>query len=937
MKKLFVALLILSIVACGEKSATEYIAAAKVSITQQKNDTAIIELKNAIKADPKQVEARFLLGQLYFDLHQYENAAKELERAIKYKHPKIDTLPLLARAYQRSQSDAALIALSLKGVNLTAAQLAEIKLHQVQSLLRLDEKNEAKAIIRSITALKTDSLFKQLSFAYQAFIYGNYSVAIELLDGVLKQEPNQVDALQLKAQVQLQNNDVNGAINTYRAFVKFYPEDITSALVFAHLLTHAAKYDEAEPIVDKLLLINTNHALLNQLKGTARYYAKDNENSLNFLEKSLLKNPEDIATRLMAGVNAYLIKDHNKVNQHLSFIVDKLPPSHNALRLLAASQLALGLTLEANQTVSLFDKITTEDSILVSNIVLSLAQQGEQVKAKALLEKSKQVSGNLNEISLQKVALLKVSLNDVSGIVDLEASLELEKNKVSEDINENNQHYSALEATLAIAYVSTGQLEKAIELSQRLKSEYPNEARGYILAGNALVKQQKIALAKVEFINALKLAPNNPGIKLTLITILPATTDIEKNNVKAALTELLKKHPDFVPAISRSFELNHQLGDVRQVIAHTEKVVKAKPDNVALVFALAQMYFTEKRYQDTITTLINIDDTANKPNVYWQLLGQSYTQIQDYSQAINTFETWLNLQPNNKEALLGNIQVLKAQNKFDEALLLSDRYIETQGQDVVINILRTGLLLSTNDITRARQHYDNLPEESLELPVIKGYLGQLQYHQGNYQQALTNLQLAYEQKPNPYNTRFVLFCLHQLKKIPQTLTFLIEHTAKNPEDIEAVMQLAWIQIGRDKKQAIINYQKVIALNDTIALAHNNLAFLLAEQVDTKTALIHAKKAIILMPDNISYLDTLGRILLDTNQPKLALESLSKAVNNHDKKPTEDIYLNYVEALVANNQFTLAKRKLMDYKFTKQAERRKEALLKVITSNLTNEA
>ena len=89
--------LALMLVACGEKpeamlnSARDYLA---------KNDAkaAIIQVKNALQANPELPEARLLLGKALLDTGDAVGAETELRKALALKASQDQVLPILARA-----------------------------------------------------------------------------------------------------------------------------------------------------------------------------------------------------------------------------------------------------------------------------------------------------------------------------------------------------------------------------------------------------------------------------------------------------------------------------------------------------------------------------------------------------------------------------------------------------------------------------------------------------------------------------------------------------------------------------------------------------------------------------------------------------------------------------------------------------------------------
>ena len=96
-----VALLWLSLllVACGSKTDVEYLAAAQSHLQNNEVQAAIIEAKNALKQNPKNGQARLLLGQLQLMDGNPSAAEKELTTARELGVPTEQWMPLLSQAF----------------------------------------------------------------------------------------------------------------------------------------------------------------------------------------------------------------------------------------------------------------------------------------------------------------------------------------------------------------------------------------------------------------------------------------------------------------------------------------------------------------------------------------------------------------------------------------------------------------------------------------------------------------------------------------------------------------------------------------------------------------------------------------------------------------------------------------------------------------------
>ena len=129
LKSIICVSVVLVLSACSDnESAQTYITKAESAILEKQNNAAIISLKNALKIEVDNARARFLLGRLYLNAGDAESAVKELERANKLKYSIEKVIPMLARAYMLTGSDAEVLDLSKQEASLTQRSIRESKI-----------------------------------------------------------------------------------------------------------------------------------------------------------------------------------------------------------------------------------------------------------------------------------------------------------------------------------------------------------------------------------------------------------------------------------------------------------------------------------------------------------------------------------------------------------------------------------------------------------------------------------------------------------------------------------------------------------------------------------------------------------------------------------------------------------------------------------------
>lgn len=875
---------------CGKQTSDEYIKEAQQYIAENKPAAAIVALKNAVQVEPKSANARFELGQLYMQQKQYESAEKELNRALEYGYNASQVLPLLTQAYQRTGAYSAISKIEHEETGLTAEEQAEIGYFKVVSLARLNKLDEAKSLIEELSKLETSSVFKGLTVAYKLVFDQNYETAVTAVSELREQAPQNEEVLKLLAQLKLSLGAPKEAAEVYKDYVQLYPEDLQTKFVLAKLLVDIGELAAAEPYLDDLLSVNDQNPLLNQLKAATYAQKGDYGNALKRAEIAITGGIEDPSIRLIAGYSAYHLQDYSGANRHLSFIASRLPDNHPGLKLLAASQLQLGLTSEVGDVLNRLDTLSEEDAPLFSKASYELLRDGFEKEAKEFIEKSTNISRTAEDLT--RLGLLQLSLNNLDGIVNLE-----------EAVSKSPELVSA-QTTLAKAYIVTKQYDKALELAKAWKGTNPGDAKPYLLAGDVYTRQQQFSEAKVEFEKAIGLDRTSPSPKLALVNLAVAQKDMQQAN--QLLQQLLTDFPNNVAALATNYFVRKQGDNPASGIETIQSAFNRDTSNIGIRLLLARVQAVESNYQKAIELLSEVKDQKDLPKAYWKTLGQSYIKTNQLRPATQHYDAWLAIEPNDKDAIIGKLLLLDNQNKFEEGSKLTQGYLDIR-DDVQMQLLNTHFLLMEADYPAAQKAYDSLPENVLGLPLAKGFLARFQINNKQPELALENALVAYNAMPNIKNLGLLVFIYDKLQQPNKNIDLLTQHIEKNPNDLGAKMLLAERQISDDTSAAIATYEVALQQNPNNYIASNNLAYLYLQKGDVKKAKRFGEKAVELESNNPAALDTLAQVFVAEKDYEEALKLYNRAIT--DDMQNEEIYLNYIEALLLSDDTFLAKRKL----------------------------
>ncbi|GAA6182836.1 XrtA/PEP-CTERM system TPR-repeat protein PrsT [Aliiglaciecola sp. NS0011-25] len=896
MRTLLIAFSVSLILGCTQKTSEEHLTSAQEFVEQNKFNSAVIELKSAVQADPKNPKARFELGKVYLRQKQYESAEKELNRALEYGQPASDVIPLLSQAYQNSGAYAELSEIDHSEAGMTPEQEIEVGFFKLQSLAQLGKEADAKLLLEQLSTINADTVYSGLVEVFGLVLNQNIDEAINKTDSLAQKYPENADVLKLQGQLYLRTQQADKAAEVYEKYLALYPEDTQIVFVLAKLLVDNGKITQAEPYIDQLLAINQDNALLNQLKSVVSAAKNEHENAQKYAEKAIQSGRGDPVLRLIAGHAAYVLKDYEAANTHLSYIASSLPANHPALKMLAASQLELGLSEDASNVLEMFSEVTEQDAKLFSKAGYELIRAGNLIDAKEVVARSAEISRSAEDLT--RLGVLRLSLNDVSGIIDLENALE------------QSPDMDVTRATLANAYLATRQFDKAQELADEWIASNPEDFKAYMLAGELAIKQSDFDSALAMYKKAEALDPENGLIKLAI-----ANLDIAKGNRDSGhekLLAILSKKPSFIPALASYYLSHRQLKESAKGMQPALTALQNEPQNTDLKLVVARMYLTEQDWNQVLTTLESIPENDSIPSSFWNLKGKALLGIGGIADANQHYDKWLASYPNSRDANLGKMLLLDAKGDFAEGAKLSSRFLEAR-DDLSVEVLRTHFLVMSRQFEEAKAALAKLPEATQQLPVVKGFKARIQMSDQEYADALVNSEAVYEAIPNSRNAVLLAVNLERLDQKSQALALLQKHAEKYPNDIAVKMMVAERQISGDEEKAIATYEKTLELNPNNFVVLNNLAYLYAQNGRLKEAEKYAKQAVEQHPNNPDAVDTLAQALMKQEKYEEALKYYDRVIN--DSMENNEIYLNYVEVLLASGNNSLARRKLVERTFT----------------------
>jgi putative PEP-CTERM system TPR-repeat lipoprotein len=884
MRKLKVAFLytgIMILSACSsEKTAEEAMESANKYIQEKNFNAAKIELKNVLRITPENVEARFLLGKYNLQNGAAASAEKELSRALDHGYDQNLVVPLLAKALimQNKLKEVTDLVASSNVTDTNA--VTSLLLYDALANFKLNKLIQAKDSISEANMASKESIYSQLGNAYLASKTQNIKEAINTVNELLKLHPNFTDALLLQGQLFVQTKNFVSAVKSFENYHQQVPEDLVARLFLADTYIKNGQYKEAEKHLNIILAINDEHAYSNSLLAVIFLQRNDIEKAQYYAEKSINNGLDSIFNRLIAGASAFNNKEYERAYLHLNKIGTQLPENHIGIKLLAGAQLALGHTLDAESTLNDLDSISVEDSMLFTATSFQLLQSGNIDKARWMLDKTKDITST-DPIYNTRIGMLKLSLNDIEGIANLQKAIE------------SNPELKSAKYALAAALMTSKKYDEALKFGQQWQKDYPNEATGFNISADALLKLGQVKEAEVNYNQALKINPVNPISLMYFAAKAESNGDLEKTikNLKI----ILDAKPTYRPALISYYVINKRLNQSELGLSALKNAYEHSEHSLEYKIIYAKGLVAEKQPKQVLDLLQNLTLNKATDSFMWFALGDSYAALKQYDDAIEVFKKWTRIQPQEPRSYLRLINVLKMSENFDEALKVTELALKDFSASPEFLLLRVHFLLLKDDLIEAQIQLDNINEKFKNSAQFTTIQTQIWLKQGKYQKALPILQSSYKVDPSTLNALKVSATFNKLNKSKERILFLEKHTINNPKDTIALTLLAEAMvITQQTDKAISYYKKLISLNVVKPLILNNLAWLLYEKGLFIEAEKHALAAKEAAPERADVLDTLGMIQLKLKKYTTAIENLKLAMQISPQ--SKNIKRHYQEAL-----------------------------------------
>lgn len=910
-KNLFYTAVVLAIstalLACGDKSPEQHIESAQQYIRMNDEAAAVIELKSAIQRAPDNVQARILLGQLYLAIGEGVAADKELTRALKNGAKLSDIAVELARAaYLSGVAPSASLNIDSPGANQSGDI---IKFYGL--LTRFDNGDLANLAtdFADFVQNTTDKATKSAASAVLALLNQQNAQAITSLKEVKVDSPIYWDVQLLLAKAQISGGLFDDAIGTLKGYVAEASAANFAKLMLAETYVRNNQASEAEPILSGLLTIYPEQPLANYLKAVIAYEQKNFVTAKELAEKALNNGFTVPNVRILAALSALQQNLNAQALAHLRMVKEQLKQFPAVEKTYAFLELQQGNIADGTALLTA-TPAANEDLSILTTASFELLKRGAAEQAVQVVNHLEKTMDK-NVENLATLSMLKMRMGDTT-----------EATRLLEDAVALDPKVDKHQLALAISYINNNQSVKALSIAESLLKTPASKVLGHTIEAYVALTKGDKAKVSAAAEQILTVDPKNLLAMILQARVAAGNGDIALVNQQ--IQKVLAIDPSYYSALEMDFEFNKNEPLAGKARDRISAALTRDPNNLSLLSLHARVLYEQQKLDEVISLLSTVKTApAQRPNLFWQLLINSYKAKKQSKNALETAVAWSQAQPQNLAAQIMYIASLMEARRNDEALKLTQQQRKLYPEVAELKNFEAVLQAETKDFAGAITSLNLLPKEEQAKADVLLFRGKLLVAQGQYAQAKTVLLQSYQQTKSAQTAMFIADLMAKNTKPEDAIKFIENHFSTEPKDPQLQSMYANLLLAVDPSKATSTFNSLIDADPENFMALNNLAYLYTEQGNAESAMTYAARALKIEPNHPDALDTYGRVLLLKGNVTEAMKYFEQSLKIRPEHP--DVSLNYAEALIANGEKDKANKILSRLEFNdpslkKKAER-----------------
>lgn len=857
----------IAIAGCGlATSDDERLQRADEQIASGAYRSAIIEIKNVLANDSKNIRARLMLAEVSLGLGDVATADKEMTRAAELGAPESDIRLLHLRILAaKNRHTEILAALGAETGGLTDAQQFAFR---GQALLGLRNPEAAKETYREWLASDSGSVDAEVGLARSIAAAGNIRGAMENLRTVVAGNPQHVDALHTLGSMYARTGDYANSEKALEAALGYSApqKDINRHMLIIGALVESqlalGKTDDAGKNLARLSAIVPQSPLTLFLAARLARMEQDYALAARHLQMLLNVSPDDGQAQLFLANVQMMQGNYAQAEMLLNRVVSNSPDNIQARKLLAQVQLRQAQPQGAIEALApLLDR--SEKDADVYNLLAQInLQQGD---AQSAIQ-------NLRAAARSAPEDMEVRLNLVAAYIDAgEVDLAAEMLATVPESANGNFRRQGLQLSI---FTAQGRSADAQKYAAALLDRHGDRSEPVSVVSSYFMNAGDVEMARRILSDFVERHPDDLQTSLALARLELAEGNVD--TAKALFVAVQKSGAESLLAYIGLARVAEIQGDDDGALSILETASAAHSDALAPRVWLAVRYLGAGRLQEAENMANELTAIGYRNSKVSEIVGRVFVAADRLDEAIVQFELAEQLDPGSPSIRLNAARTYVALDRTVEARESLSRALELSPGWIPAKSLLALVEIRQGKDDEALRHVSELRGANPDNTSVMVLEGEILLHRKDY----VNAAAAFNRAVRHGAGRRAMLREFQARtngKLPGPEQVLISWLNANSDDIVARTTLAQYYLQtQSADNAIREFETILQAQPDNVLVLNNLAWQYQQVGKLSKALEAATKAFELEDQSGSIADTLGWIYRDLGQLDKSVELLGDA-------------------------------------------------------------
>jgi cellulose synthase operon protein C len=822
--------------------------------------TAQIMLRNAVRSDPRNPAAHFLLGKVTIELGDPVAAEREAIAARDRGFDPRQSLTLLGQALlAQGKYDRILQALTPDEKDPQSD--AAILVTRGYAQFALNQPDAAQASFARAVQLAPGAVEPLLAEARLAMARSAFDIAQQKIDQATSVQPGSADALYLAAQLLRIRGDVDGAIAELDRLLKQQPAMMQARLSRAAFQLGKGRGDLAKPDLDAVLKAMPGSVQGIYLRAVYDAQKQDYTGADHELQRILPYMPRLPRAFYLQAVVKEQLGQLEQAQDAIQKYLSTAPNELSGYKVLARIRFAQH---RPDQVVGTLGKVADNanaDAEIYGLLGRAYAVTNQPEAALTAFQKGQAIAPA--DVGLQtRLAAVRMNLGQID-----EAMTGLEQSLV------RTPETPAIGEALFFAALATGDSDKVADALQKIKAAQGDTALTRNLLGLSQLAQVDLPAARATF---SALADENPDFT-------PARTNLarvmlmmgEPGAAETLLSGVLAKSPASEPALAMLVKLLAREG--REVAAERllEAAHSADPADLRAIATLGDLYIRSGQPRRALDLVDQQKGTLAAASELLTIRALAQLSLGQKTDASETYASILKDNPSALGARRQLVALLVEQQDFQAArdivragIAINPRNYQLYQDLTLIDVKASGL--DTAIGTAAR-----LAAQSRDFTALQALKGDAYIAADQPDRAIAAFREALATTQDSVLVARLTTTYLRTGRPGDAMDVLQAWLADHPSDLSAKAQLSQIEITQnrlDDAQDLLEGILVQTPHDPVAL--NNLAWIYQQKNDPRSTVL-ARRAFVLSPGPQTA-DTLGWILTASGNAETGVSLLRQA-------------------------------------------------------------